>query len=220
VENGYSVDGSYSLVTIFMKSGVNIYDLIYAGFVDYAHVYKQKEITGDLTNEEYKAEQMENMMMAKYAAVVTAFNKADMPFTVEYDGVVVRKVTKGGPAASASLKAADRITKVDGQSLDEEGKLSAIFEEKAVGDTVELEIVRDEKVFTKQLTLTEIPATGKPGIGIHFTENKNVITGKRVKTYNTQNSIINIPKDKIVILEGLNDYIVVENEGILLVCRK
>jgi len=51
-------------------------------------------------------------------------------------------------------------------------------------------------------------------------ENKNVITGKRVKTYNTQNSIINIPKDKIVILEGLNDYIVVENEGILLVCRK
>lgn len=51
-------------------------------------------------------------------------------------------------------------------------------------------------------------------------EAQNTIVGKRVKTYNTTNSIINMPKDKIVILEGLDNYIVVENDGVLLVCRK
>ena len=29
-----------------------------------------------------------------------------------------------------------------------------------------------------------------------------------------------MPKDKLVVLEGLNDYIVVESDNVLLVCRK
>jgi mannose-1-phosphate guanylyltransferase len=29
-----------------------------------------------------------------------------------------------------------------------------------------------------------------------------------------------MPQDKLVVLEGLNDYIVVESENVLLVCRK
>lgn len=51
-------------------------------------------------------------------------------------------------------------------------------------------------------------------------ENQNAIIGKRVKTYNTQNSIIHVPKDKIVVIDGLDDYIVVENENMLLICKK
>ncbi len=37
--------------------------------------------------------------------------------------------------------------------------------------------------------------------------------------YNSQNCIVNMPKDKLVVLQGLNDYIVVEEEGVLLVCK-
>jgi mannose-1-phosphate guanylyltransferase len=48
----------------------------------------------------------------------------------------------------------------------------------------------------------------------------NTIVGKKVKTYNTKNCIINMPKDKVVILQGLEDYIVVENDDILLICPK
>jgi mannose-1-phosphate guanylyltransferase len=29
-----------------------------------------------------------------------------------------------------------------------------------------------------------------------------------------------VPKDKLVILQGLDDYIVVESDGILLICKK
>ncbi len=51
-------------------------------------------------------------------------------------------------------------------------------------------------------------------------ENKNSIVGNRVKTYNTTNCIVNMPKNKIVILQGLDNYIVVENDGVLLICKK
>ncbi|MBU0487363.1 MAG: mannose-1-phosphate guanylyltransferase [Bacteroidetes bacterium] len=48
----------------------------------------------------------------------------------------------------------------------------------------------------------------------------NAIIGKNVMTYNTTNCIVNVPKDKLVVLQGLDDYIVVESDGILLVCKK
>lgn len=51
-------------------------------------------------------------------------------------------------------------------------------------------------------------------------ENKNAITGKFVKTYDTKNSIISVPKDKLVVIQGLDDYIVVEKDNVLLICKK
>ena len=51
-------------------------------------------------------------------------------------------------------------------------------------------------------------------------ENANTIIGKNVMAYDTTNSIVNVPKDKLVILQGLDGYIVVESEGILMICKK
>ncbi|MEG1572279.1 MAG: mannose-1-phosphate guanylyltransferase [Bacteroidales bacterium] len=51
-------------------------------------------------------------------------------------------------------------------------------------------------------------------------KNANAIVGNSVMTYQTQNCIVNMPKDKLVVLQGLNDYIVVEDHEILLVCKK
>lgn len=48
----------------------------------------------------------------------------------------------------------------------------------------------------------------------------NAIIGKRVFMYDSSNCIVNIPEDKLVILQGLDDYIVVESNDTLLVCRK
>lgn len=39
-------------------------------------------------------------------------------------------------------------------------------------------------------------------------------------TYDTKNCIINMPKDKLVVLQGLDDFIVVEDNNILLICKK
>ncbi len=51
-------------------------------------------------------------------------------------------------------------------------------------------------------------------------KNGNAVVGKNVMLYDSNNCIINMPKDKLVVLQGLNDYIVVESENVLLVCRK
>jgi mannose-1-phosphate guanylyltransferase len=50
--------------------------------------------------------------------------------------------------------------------------------------------------------------------------NNNAITGKNVMTYNTSNCIVNMPDDKLVVLQGMDDYIVVDDDDILLICRK
>lgn len=52
------------------------------------------------------------------------------------------------------------------------------------------------------------------------TENENVIKGHNVVTYNTQKCIINMPNDKLVVINGLTDFIVVESDKILLICKK
>ena len=49
---------------------------------------------------------------------------------------------------------------------------------------------------------------------------KNSVIGKNVFTYESANCLINIPDEKLVVIQGLNDFIVVESENILLICRK
>ena len=48
----------------------------------------------------------------------------------------------------------------------------------------------------------------------------NTVIGKNVMLYNTKNCIVNMPKEKLVVLQGLDDYIVVEDNDTLLVCKK
>lgn len=48
----------------------------------------------------------------------------------------------------------------------------------------------------------------------------NVIGGNRIKTYNTQNCIIKAPKNKAIVVQGLDNFIIVENDNVLLICSK
>jgi mannose-1-phosphate guanylyltransferase len=50
--------------------------------------------------------------------------------------------------------------------------------------------------------------------------NKNALVGKNIITYDCNHCIVQVPKDKLVVLQGLEDYIVVESEGILMICKK
>lgn len=48
----------------------------------------------------------------------------------------------------------------------------------------------------------------------------NATVGKNVMLYGTKNCIVHVPKDKLVLIQGLEDYIVVESDGVLLICKK
>ncbi len=39
-------------------------------------------------------------------------------------------------------------------------------------------------------------------------------------TYNTEDCIIDIPDDKLVVVQGLKNFIVVEYDGVMLICDK
>jgi mannose-1-phosphate guanylyltransferase len=51
-------------------------------------------------------------------------------------------------------------------------------------------------------------------------ENGNAIVGKNVMTYGTKNCIVTVPDNKLVVVQGLEDYIITEKNHALLICRK
>lgn len=48
----------------------------------------------------------------------------------------------------------------------------------------------------------------------------NALSNDHTNVYNTRNSLISVPKDKIAVVSGLKDYIVVDTPDVLLICPK
>lgn len=48
----------------------------------------------------------------------------------------------------------------------------------------------------------------------------NVILGENVLTYDTKNCIVNLSKEKVAVIQGLDGYIIAESNDTLMICRK
>ena len=51
-------------------------------------------------------------------------------------------------------------------------------------------------------------------------DKNNSVSGNNVLMYDAENNLIKMPSEKLVVLQGLDGYVVVENDDILLVCKK
>jgi mannose-1-phosphate guanylyltransferase len=51
-------------------------------------------------------------------------------------------------------------------------------------------------------------------------EKQNSVTGKHVFMYDSTGNIVNVEENTLVVLQGLEDYIVVQNKDTILVCRR
>jgi mannose-1-phosphate guanylyltransferase len=51
-------------------------------------------------------------------------------------------------------------------------------------------------------------------------EKNNAVSGNNVLIYDSENNLIKTPNEKLVVLQGLDGYVVVENDNILLICKK
>ena len=51
-------------------------------------------------------------------------------------------------------------------------------------------------------------------------ESSNAVSGNKIFLYDTRECIINMPDHKITVIQGLRDYIVVESDKTLLICKK
>jgi mannose-1-phosphate guanylyltransferase len=52
------------------------------------------------------------------------------------------------------------------------------------------------------------------------TENGNAVNTDNVLCYDTTNCVINLPKNKLLIVEGLENYIIAETKDVLMICKR
>ncbi|KGN30635.1 peptidase [Knoellia sinensis KCTC 19936] len=74
-------------------------------------------------------------------------------------GAQIRTVSPGTPAEKAGLKVGDVITEVNGERVDSAESLVAHIREHAVGDTVKLTVLRDNKSQELSATLVATPSS-------------------------------------------------------------
>ena len=55
---------------------------------------------------------------------------------------------------------------------------------------------------------------------LELDEYRNTIQGNNVMMYDSSDNLVKVSDDKLVVLQGLQGYIVVENEGTILICKK
>ena len=52
------------------------------------------------------------------------------------------------------------------------------------------------------------------------TDEGNVFSSDNILTYDTKNTIINVPDNKLIVVEGLEGYIIAESENTLMICKR
>ncbi|OGE20549.1 hypothetical protein A2874_01670 [Candidatus Daviesbacteria bacterium RIFCSPHIGHO2_01_FULL_43_17] len=72
-------------------------------------------------------------------------------------GAYVQEVIQGSAAEKAELQAGDIITKIDGQTVDSEKRISDAITNKKIGDRLELVVWNDGKERNLTATLQELP---------------------------------------------------------------
>ena len=75
-------------------------------------------------------------------------------------------------------------------------------------------------VYCSDIGWADLGTWGSLHENIEKDQDKNSILGENVFAYDIKNCIVNMPKDKLVVVQGLKDLIVVESDDILLICKK
>jgi serine protease Do len=71
-------------------------------------------------------------------------------------GALVSDVQADAPGAKAGLRTGDVITELDGKSITDAGELQMLVGQKQPGDTIRLEVMRDDKPVSVAVTLDEL----------------------------------------------------------------
>lgn len=115
--------------------------------------------------------------------------------------------------------------------LDEKDKLNTALESEVISviysvcknisiDYGIMEKSKNVHVISADIGWSDLGTWGSIYTHLTHDEHGNAVVGKNVMLYDAKNNIVNVPNKKLVVLQGLSDYIVVESDNILLVCKK
>ncbi|OJF92944.1 SepM family pheromone-processing serine protease [Alkalibacterium sp. 20] len=127
----------------------------------------------------YRTLQRYYMDYSIHTAKAAAFNEADFPYDINYEGVYVMSVSEESNFFE-DLTMGDSISKIDEKSFDNTDEFIDYIASKSIGDTVTLSLERDEESLDVSGELILIEETGNPGIGITLVTQSSVTTSPEV----------------------------------------
>jgi len=83
-----------------------------------------------------------------------------------------------------------------------------------------LEKAQNVYVLPCDIGWTDLGTWGSLYTQVEKDEKQNSIVGKKVKIYNSSNNMISNPTDKLMVIDGLENFIVVSTQDALLICKK
>ncbi|MFD1038763.1 SepM family pheromone-processing serine protease [Virgibacillus byunsanensis] len=174
VEGGHESEGDMHLVTV---RGGQATPIQYA----WAKVFPHQEILPlsqvrpeGVTEDEYMHVQLQMMENSQEASTVVAYQAAEADISITYEGVYVVAVVEEMPA-DGILKMGDRITSINGDNIEDAEGLISYVENMSAGDTITLDINRNDKQLTEEITLeTFADSDNKVGIGIQLVTDRSV----------------------------------------------
>lgn len=82
-----------------------------------------------------------------------------------------------------------------------------------------MEKARNVQVVLSDFGWSDLGTWGSLHGHLSHDSHRNGVVGDQVMLYNSSNNVVHVPNGKLVVLHGLNGYIVVESDNTLLVCK-
>ncbi|MDQ2826955.1 MAG: PDZ domain-containing protein [Actinomycetota bacterium] len=161
----YPPQGKVFYTTVSVRERINPYEAL-AGWLDpTVDVIAEQQIRGTVPPAQYQQINVEAMADSKTTAEVLALRQ--LGFADLGAGADVVEVEAGQPAA-AVLKANDVIVAVDGAPVSTSGDAVAAIKSRAVGDTIHMQIRRDDGPPTDVQAVLGQGDDGKPLLGVRL----------------------------------------------------
>jgi len=111
------------------------------------------------------------------------------------------------------------------KDLNTENEAEKIGEVYSVCESISLDYGIMEKAENVNVVLSDFGWSDLGTWGSLFTHiskdrDHNAVVGKNVALYNSHENMINVPENKLVVIQGLDDYILVDTDDVLLICPK
>lgn len=181
VKNGYEDEGELMLTTVRMGRA-NIYAYLMASLKKYEYILPVEEIRSPHeSDEEYNLRQLHLMADSQNHAIEVAFKKAGKFYKYTYKGIYVLNIYPSMPAEEV-LMPGDRITAVDGNTIQSSEEFIEYVSKKKSGDSVKITYVRDKEEMVETISLEAFPdMPDKVGLGITLSDDKEIKTDPPVK---------------------------------------
>ncbi|GGN49177.1 SepM family pheromone-processing serine protease [Oceanobacillus indicireducens] len=181
VADGYESEGEMYLVTV---SGLQATPLHYilAKILPHNEIKPLHEVIPEgISTEDYMHAQLQVMESSQEASLVVAYEAADRDITIDYEGVYVVSVVEDMPSYG-KLEMGDLITRIDGVEITESTDLINYVEEKAAGETITVELLREDEQLTEEITLDYFPDDEtRVGMGISLVTDREVTVNPEVE---------------------------------------